>query len=139
MELLDLEADVFDYISGKVTEEYPDTHFTTEYNPTPPSFPAVSIREADNREANRYRTAEGERASAVMFEVAVYSNKVGNKRSESREIAVAVDDAMRSIGFTRRSKNNVPNYNDATIERIVMRYEGTIIPNDDGKFYVHYQ
>ena len=77
--MLDLEADVFDYISGKVTEEYPDTYFTTEYNPTPPSFPAVSIREADNREANRYRTAEGERASAVMFEVAVYSNKVGNK------------------------------------------------------------
>lgn len=137
--MIDMEADVFDYISEEVMKKYPDTYFTTEYNPTPSSFPAVSIVEADNRVAPRYRTIEGERAATVMYEASVYSNKQGNKRSEVRAIADAVDEAFNAIGFTRRYKSSIPNLYDATIDRLVMRYEGTIIPNDDGKFYVHYQ
>ena len=72
-----------------------------------------------------------------MYEVNIYSNKVAASKSEAKAIASTLDEAFRALGFTRTMKNQVPNFNDARIYRIVCRYEGVIIPNDDGKFYIY--
>lgn len=110
---------------------------TSEYVPSTSKFPAVSIVEANNYVARRYSADKIENAANVMYEVNTYSNKTAGGKSEAKEIANTVDEAMASLGFTRIMRNVVPNFNDAHIYRIVCRYEAVIIPNDDGNYYIH--
>ena len=113
-------------------------YITGEYVLTPSKFPAVSLIESDNRSAIRYRTNTlRERAASVMYELNVYSNKTAGKKAEAKAIANTADEVMASLGFTRTMRNAIPNLNDASIYRIVCRYEGVIIPNDDGNYYIH--
>ena len=135
--MTDCETDIFSIVSTALRAEFAGIFVSGEYVPTPPKFPAVSIVEADNRIATRYRTTEIENGAIVMYEVNVYSNKVSGKKAEAKAVAAVLDNEFRKLGFSRTMKNQVPNMNDATIYRIVCRYEGVIIPNDDGKYYVY--
>ena len=136
--MIDCENLVFTHVSQALKTAYGSGfNVTGEYVPSPSQFPSVSIVEADNYVAQRYRTENVENAVTVMYETNVYSNKTAGKKSEAKAIANILDEAMASIGFTRTSRNVVPNLNDASIYRIVCRYEGTIIPNDDGNYYIH--
>lgn len=136
--MIDCENKVFDTVSKALRTAHGSTLFVTgEYVPSPPKFPAVSIVEADNYVTQRYRTLKKENAANVMYEINVYSNKTAGKKSEAKAIANTADEAMESLGFTRTMRNTIPNLNDASIYRIVCRYEGVIIPNDDGIYYIH--
>lgn len=137
--MIDAEFQVFDAVAKALRAEYGNNIFVTgEYVLTPSTFPAVSLVESDNRVATRYRTKESiERACTTMYEMNVYSNKVAGKKAEAKAIANKADEVMAGLGFTRTMRNVVPNFNDASIYRIVCRYEGTIIPNDDGTYYIH--
>ena len=132
-----MSSAAFSIVSTALRAEFAGIFVSGEYVPTPPKFPAVSIVEADNRIATRYRTTEIENGAIVMYEVNVYSNKVSGKKAEAKAVAAVLDNEFRKLGFSRTMKNQVPNMNDATIYRIVCRYEGVIIPNDDGKYYVY--
>ena len=136
--MIDVENKVFDTVSKALKAAHGNTLFVTgEYVPSPPKFPAVSIVEADNYVTQRYRTAKIENAANVMYEINVYSNKTAGKKSEAKAIASTADEAMANLGFTRTMRNTVPNLNDASIYRIVCRYEGVVIPNDDEIYYIH--
>lgn len=124
--MIDLENDVFDTVAKALRNAYAGIFVTGEYVPTPPKFPAVSIVEADNRVVERMRTLNIENAASVMFEVNIYSNKASGKKSEAKAIAATLDAEFAKIGFTRTMKNQVPNLNDATIYRIVCRYEAIV-------------
>lgn len=124
--MIDLENDVFDTISKALRAAHDGVFVTGEYVPTPPKFPAVSIVEADNRVVERMRTLNIENAATVMYEVNIYSNKASGKKSEAKAIAATIDAEFTKIGFTRTMKNQVPNLNDATIYRIVCRYEAIV-------------
>lgn len=124
--MIDIENDVFDTVATALRAEFPGIYCTGEYVPAPPRFPAVSIVEADNRVVENMRTRRIENASAVMYEVNVYSNKASGKKSEAKAIAATLDEAFASIGFTRTLRNQVPNLNDATIYRVVCRYEAIV-------------
>jgi len=124
--MIDIESDVFDTVSKALRTAYTDIFVTGEYVPTPPKFPAVSIVEADNRVVERMRTLNIENAATVMYEVNIYSNKTAGKKSEAKAIAATLDAEFSKIGFTRTMKNQVPNLNDATIYRIVCRYEAIV-------------
>ena len=67
-----------------------------------------------------------ENAVQSMFEVNVYSNKVSAKKSEAKAIAATADDFFSSIGYTRTFREQVPNLKDASIYRIVCRYEAVV-------------
>lgn len=95
----------------------------------PAKFPHVSIVEADNRILERMRTNNIENAIQSMFEVNIYSNKASGKKSEAKAIANTLDDVLSGIGFTRTFREQVPNLRDATIYRIVCRYEAVIDKN----------
>ena len=127
--MIDIENDVYDYISKALTTQYQGIYVSGEYVPAPPSFPAVSIVEMNNRVFERMRTLNIENAAVVTFECNVYSNKAAGKKAEAKEIASTLDSAFASIGFTRTMKNPVPNYKDATIHRIVCRYEAIVDKN----------
>ena len=135
--MIDVENDVFTIVASALRTAHSGIYVVGEYVPAPSSFPAVSIIEEDNRVADRYMTDSVERAVLVMYEAQIFSNKVSGKKAEAKAIANTLDTAFTGLGFKRTMKDPVPNMNDATIYRIVCRYEAVIIPNDDSKFYVH--
>lgn len=97
-----------------------------EYTSSPASFPAVTIIEADNTVVQRMRTAAPniENAALLLYEVNVYTNTIGYKKQDAKEIMDIVDDEFSKLGFTRTMCNPVSNLQDATIYRIVARYTG---------------
>lgn len=131
--MIDLENDIFTAVATALRTAHSGIFVTGEYVDAPPSFPAVSIIEGGNSVAQRYRTTKIENAVAVMYEVNIYSNKASGKKSEAKAIADTVDTVFESIGFTRTMRNQVANFNDATIYRIVCRYEAII----DKDFWVY--
>ena len=124
--MINIEPDVFDHIASVLREEYPNLFVTGEYLPTPPRLPAVYITEADNRVVESMRTTNIENAVHVMYECNVFSNKVSGKKSEAKAIAAVMDDAFTEMGFTRTLMECVPNFNEASIYRIVCRYEAIV-------------
>lgn len=127
--MIDLESDIFSYVANALREEFPGVFVSGEYVETPARFPAVTIVEADNRVLTRMRTENIENAISSMFEINIYSNKTSGKKAEAKAIANAADEKMESIGYTRSFREQIPNLKDATIYRIVCRYEATIDRN----------
>ena len=127
--MIDLENDIYDYAAKALRAAHTGIDVAAEYVEMPAKFPHVSIVEADNRILTRMRTNNIENAIQSMFEVNIYSNKASGKKSEAKAIANTLDDAMSGIGFTRTFREQVPNLRDATIYRIVCRYEAVIDKN----------
>lgn len=132
--MVDLEFDIFTAVADTLRAEHSGIYVTSEYVPVPARFPAVSIIESDNRVVPRMRTLNIENAASVMYEVNVYSNKATGKKAEAKSIAETVDEKFAEMGFTRTMMNQVPNYSDATIYRIVLRYEAII----DKDFWIYH-
>lgn len=127
--MIDLENDIYDYAAKALRAAHTGIDVAAEYVEMPAKFPHVSIVEADNRVLERMRTNNIENAVSVMYEVNIYSNKASGKKSEAKAIANTLDDVLSGIGFTRTFREQVPNLRDATIYRIVCRYEAVIDKN----------
>lgn len=127
--MIDLENDIYDYAAKALRAAHTGIDVAAEYVEMPAKFPHVSIVEADNRILERMRTNNIENAIQSMFEVNIYSNKASGKKSEAKAIANTLDDVLSGIGFTRTFREQVPNLRDATIYRIVCRYEAVIDKN----------
>ena len=124
--MVDIENKVFDTVSTAVKASYPNCLVSSVYLRTPADFPCVSIYEADNSVNRSSRTLESiENHANVMYEVNVFSNLSGERKSEAKAIAEIVDNAMVGLGFTRTLKSPIPN-EDITIYRIVMRYSALV-------------
>lgn len=126
------EAFVFSKIAGVLRAEYPNIFVSGEFADSPAKFPAVTIMEADNSVYRRMRTATIENAASLMYEVNVFSNKTGYKKSEAKAIMDTIDQQFAALGFTRTMCNPVSNLQDATIYRVVARYEGVVVPEAAG-------
>ena len=83
------------------------------------------------------RTLSIENAAEVMYSVNVYSNHASRKKDEAKAIASLVDEAFEASGFTRTLKEQIPNEHNASIYRLVMRYEGIVGKDSEGKFTVY--
>lgn len=127
--MIDIEFDIFDTVSKAIKAAHPGTMVISDYVAAPAKFPVVTLVEADNRILDRMRTENIENAVTVMYEANVYSNKAVGKKSEAKDIANTVDAVFNSLGFTRTFRQQIPNVNDATIYRIVCRYEAVIDKN----------
>lgn len=132
--MIDPEFAVYDAVTDEVKLMYPDLYMTGDVSFAPSQFPAVSIVEKNNSVLLGMRTNNIENAVSLMYEVNVYSNKVGYSKMEAKEILGAVDDAFTKIGFTRTFSNPVQNLEDKTVFRIVARYEA----NMDRDFVVYH-
>lgn len=127
MALIDIENDIFSDIADEIRAHFPEAHVTGEYVKSPPYFPSVSIVEADNSVYRRTQTGEHtENHAQVLYEVNVYSNKTSGKKTECREIMSLVDGMFARLGFTRTLMNTIPDMYDATIYRMVARYQAVI-------------
>ena len=68
-----------------------------------------------------------------MYSVNVYTNTVGYKKTEAKDIMETVDEEFTKLGFARTMCNPVSNLQDATIYRIVARYQASV----DKNFYIY--
>lgn len=135
--MIDVENDVLTIVATALRTEFPGISVDGEYIETPASFPAVTIVEADNRVLTNMRTLKIENAASVMYEMNVYSNKVSNKKAEAKAITAKADEVFESLGFTRVFREQIPNLKDATIYRIVCRYEAVVAPGYDGNYLIY--
>ena len=125
--MIDIEREVFSIIAKALREKYPNVSVVGEYVKSPSKFPCVSIIESDNSVYNRTQTSGSlENHAEVMYEVNIYSNKSSGKKSECKAIASLLDNEFATLGFSRKMLQPVPNMDDATIYRMVGRYEGVV-------------
>lgn len=137
--MIDIENDVFDHVCTQINAVYPKVSVDGEYDDLPAELPAVSIAEKDNSVFRSMRTRKIENAVRVMYEGTVFSSKTAGKRAEAKAITQIMDEAFEELGFTRTMQNPVPNYMNASIIRIVSRYEAVVAPKNDGTGYMIYQ
>lgn len=124
--MIDLENDIFGLVATPLREKFPGIWVSGEYTSSPAKFPAVTIEEMDNSVYQKMRTIHIENAASVLYEVNIYSNKIGYKKAEAQEIMSFIDDILAGLGFTRTMCNPLPNLADATIYRLTARYEAVI-------------
>ena len=127
--MIDIENDVFDFIAKSLRAQFPELTVISDFIIAPAQFPVVTLVEADNRILQRVRTENIENGVSVMYEMNIYSNKATGKKSEAKSIANVADALFTEIGFTRTFRQQIPNVKDATIYRIVCRYEAVIDKN----------
>lgn len=128
--MIDMETEIFNEVSERVREQYPDIFMTGEYVKTPPSFPCISLVEVDNATFRNSQTTEGqENHAAIMYELNVYSNKTKGKKAECKEIVAFIDEILMGLNFTRLMLEPVPNQDEATIYRMLGRYRAVISKN----------
>ena len=125
--MIDIESRVFNDVLAKLKLKYPDLYMVGEYVKTPSKFPCVSLMEMDNQSYQRTEdSGSSENHVSVMYEVNIYSNKTVGKKSECKAIAALVDEQMLALGFARTMLQPIPNFDDATIYRMVGRYSAVI-------------
>lgn len=128
--MIDIENQVYTVIAEALRDQFPGILVSGEYVNAPSSFPYVSIVEQDNYvTATHQDSSDTEKLATVMYEVNVYSDKSGSKKSVCRNILNHIDAIMYSMNLRRSSMSPVPNLENATIYRLVARYQG----ETDGK------
>lgn len=122
--MIDIENIIFNKIALAVRAKFPGVVIGNDYENTKASFPYVSIVEADNYTLKRHMdSGNREKVATVMYEVNVYSNRSGVKRTECREIMNFIDELMFGMNFTRVSMTHVPDLWNGTMYRLNARYE----------------
>lgn len=121
--MIDIEKLVYTPIANALRKHFKGIAVSGEYVNAPPKFPYVSIVEQDNYiSTNRLDSSDREKFSTLMYEVNVYSDKAGSKKSVCREIMGVIDEMLYKRNFTRISLSPVPNMENGTIYRLVARY-----------------
>ena len=122
--MIDIENAVYTPIAKALRNAFPGINVRGEYIKAPSSFPHVSIVEQDNYTTTEHLdNGDVEKYATLMYEVNVYSDKETGKKSQCRKIMAAVDELMYSRNFTRISLSPIPNLENASIYRLVARYE----------------
>lgn len=135
--MIDIESFLFSRIAGVLRTSYEGIFVSGEYVDSPAKFPAVTIIESDNSVLQKMRTIAPnlENAVSLMYEVNIYTNTEGFKKSEAKDILETVDSEFSELGFTRTMSNPISNLQDAKIFRIVARYEG--VADKDFRIYTN--
>ena len=135
--MIDIESFLFSRIAGVLRASYEGIFVSGEYVDSPAKFPAVTIVESDNSVLQKMRTAAPnlENAVSLMYEVNIYTNTEGFKKSEAKDILETVDSEFSKLGFTRTMSNPISNLQDAKIFRIVVRCEG--VADKDFRIYTN--
>jgi hypothetical protein len=131
--MIDYEREIYTRVVERVQALHGNVEFSGVDERLPSKFPSVSLVEADS--TTRTETIDSgsfENHVNVMYEVNVYSNKSGGRKTECKAILATIDETFIRMGFARSMRNPV-SMDDATIYRMVARYTAAIDKN--GKIY----
>lgn len=122
--MVDLDSKVFNKIYSKVTAVYSSADIATHYVREPASFPHVQVYEESNTAPRYGMNLSGQECfSNIVYHVEIFDNNVdGVGKKNCKAIAQLVDSAMKDLGFRRTYYGEVPNYQDASIYRLVIRF-----------------
>lgn len=127
----DIENQAYTRVRNKVTAKFPELDFSGEYVDSPSIFPHTSMYMTENMVYSRSEDSGAiENATEVIFQIDIYSNKSGTRKSECKKIAEAVDHEMQLLGFVREFMHPIPNLADNTIFRYSLRYRGIVDKNN---------
>ena len=125
--MINVGNEIYTFVRSIVKQSYPSLKTSDEYQAEVSEFPIAIISQRDDYiNTSRIDSGDLENAVNVMFEASVYSNKISGKKTEAYEIMDRVDYAFKLLGFVRTMCEPVDNLADATIYRLVARFEGTI-------------
>lgn len=125
--MIDAFNEIYTPIAEQLRTDFPGIFLSGEYIESPPKFPCVTITEADNfTHKGTLDSSHKENHAGLMYEINAYSNLKSGKRAQCRKIMSIIDNEFQSINFVRIMMSEVPNKNDASIFRIVARYEAVI-------------
>ena len=136
--MIDAENEFYTVVATELRAAFPGIYVTGEYVRQPSSFPCVSIEEKNNAVWRNTRTGTSlENHATVMYEVNVYSNLINGKKQEARSIMAVADEVFARYNMSRIMTSPVPNLADATIYRLVARFQGIVGPDGQGGFIAH--
>lgn len=122
--MITIENKVVDAIVTELATAYPTAKVGSEYTRTVSKFPYVEVVEMDNSVLQRASyLSKIEVMAQLTYEINIFSNKIDGRKAECKAIAEIVDGVMESLGFYRMMLNQVLNYEDATIYRMVGRWQ----------------
>lgn len=122
--MITIENKVVDAIVTELATAYPTAKVGSEYTRTVSEFPYVEVVEMDNSVLQRASyLSKIEVMAQLTYEINIFSNKKAGRKAECKAIAEIVDGVMESLGFYRIMLNQVLNYEDATIYRMVGRWQ----------------
>lgn len=120
--MIDVEADVFDYVSKRLKSEYINIYVASVKKRIPSSFPAVQIVETSNTTSTDMSDSEElENFADLMYEVEVYSNLESGAKRQAKTIIGFVSDRFKELGFVRQFCNPIENA-DRSIYRYTARF-----------------
>ena len=121
--MITIENIVTDEIITELATAYPSATVGSEYTRTTARFPYVQVVEMDNSVLESASTLSTIEVMATLtYEIQIFSNKKSGRKAECKALAAIVDNVMESLGFHRIMLNQVLNYEDATVYRMVGRW-----------------
>ena len=100
--MIDVESQVYTPIAEALRAQFPGILVSGEYVNAPTRFPYVSLVEQDNYTTEAHMdSGDTERFATLMYEVNVYSDKAGGKKSVCRKIMRFVELHVHHRGLRR--------------------------------------
>ena len=128
--MIDCENEVYSRVAAALRSEFPGIDISGDEENLPSSFPHASIVQANNTTVPAFTGMDTEMIE-VMYEVNVYSNETGNKKTQCKNIMGVISDVFFGMNFRRMSLNPVDNRDDITIYRLTARFRG----RTDGTYF----
>ena len=128
--MIDHLNEIFNTVAKAVRASHKGITFTGEYIRNPSKFPTATLDEIENVTAESLvDSSDKEKYAALKYRLQVFSNKQSGKKAEARGIFVTADNALRGLGFRRKTYTTTPETYDSTIYSITATYEAIIDAN----------
>ena len=128
--MIDFQNEIFTNVATAVRSGHKGVTVTGEYTRSPSKFPTVTLDEIENVTVEELvDSSDEEKYSGLGYRLQVFSNKVGGKKAEAREIFATADEQMRGMGFRRITYSTTPEIYDSTIYSITATYEAIVDVN----------
>lgn len=102
------QNDVYDYVYEDVIAAFPTSYISGVYEPLPPSFPAVFIREIGRRTVEANVTFSGSQGvKDSTFEVQIQSNDPNAAKTEAYEIMQVVEQSFEKLFYIQTAMNPI--------------------------------
>lgn len=132
--MIDHQNEIFTKVATAVREKHTGATVTGEYTRRPSNFPTVTLDEIENVTVGSLVDSSCvEKFSGATYRLQVFSNKVGGKKAEARDIFATADSVMLGLGFRRITYAPTPEIYESTIYSITATYEAII--GADGYIY----
>ena len=129
--MVDTQVDVFNAVYTAVTAEIPNADLADHYVNQPAAFPHVQLWDESNTTSREGMNLSGDECfSNVVYHFEIFDNGLdGSGKDMVERILAIIDPVMRQMGFRRTYSAPVPNFDDASVYRKVVRYS-KIQPNN---------